>query len=172
MKLPTREKCFELMDKYSMYDNIKKHSVVVEKVGVYLAKELQKSGINVADDLVSRASLLHDIAKVDEIEGRGRHDKIGEQILAKEGYAELGKFCSKHYFGQEGELESWEEKLLSYADDRVSHDQIVSLEERAKEINNRYKLNFDYKEAVKKAQNLEREIFSHLDFGPEEISEI
>ncbi|MFH1564910.1 MAG: HD domain-containing protein, partial [bacterium] len=69
MNLPSREKCFELMDKYKMYDNIKVLFKRVDRVAVFFAGELKTKGAHVDEDLVSRAALLHDIGKVEAIEG-------------------------------------------------------------------------------------------------------
>lgn len=172
MKLPSREKCFELMDKYRMYDNIKEHSKMVERVAVFLARELKKKGIDIDEDLISRAALLHDIGKVEELENGGKHDKIGEKILKKEGYEQLGIFCSKHYLGREKDLKTFEEKIISYADKRVLHDKIVDLEKRFEDGKVRYPNVFVggmADEAMDISCEIEKEIFSKLDIEPRDV---
>lgn len=172
MKLPSREKCFELMDKYKMYDNIKDHCKMVERVAVFLVRELKKRGVDVDEELVSRAALLHDIGKVEEIEGGDKHDKVGERILKKEGYGELGIFCLKHYFGREKDLKTWEEKILNYSDKRVLHDKIVDLEKRFEDGKVRYKECFDgagVEEDIERSCGIEKEIFAGLDVVPGDV---
>ena len=133
---------------------------------MYIAKELKKKGVKIDVDLVSRACLLHDIAKVEEIKGNGKHNKIGEKMLSQEGYKELGKFCHNHYFGLEKKLKTLEEKILSYADNRVIGDKIVKLQTRLDDLNKRYTLKMNFKKAVAGAFEVEREIFECLDIKP------
>ena len=67
-------------------------------------------------------------------------------------------------------LNTWEEKIVFYADKRVVDDKIVSLEERLKYIKNRYahineKLMDKYSEIEKKILILENEIFSEINIA-------
>ena len=67
LMLPSREKCLELLDKYGLFDNMVKHSIIVEKISVFLAKKFNEAGIAVDTDFVSRAALLHDVDKAETI---------------------------------------------------------------------------------------------------------
>lgn len=193
MKIPPREKCFELMDKYGMYDNIKEHCKMVEGVAVFLARELNKNrgkckstsrlhsphfvrdygaDVVVDEELVSRAALLHDVGKVEEIEGGDKHDRVGERILKKEGYEELGIFCSKHFLGREKDLKTWEEKIISYVDKRVLHDKIVDMKARFEDGAVRYPDSYrdGVEEDIARSYEIEKDIFVKIDASPEDIN--
>lgn len=107
------------------------------------------------------------------------HEKAA-YIVLKEKYPELAKIILKHgYHNQEGEnvLDTWEEKIVNYADKRVLHDQIVSLKERFDDGHERYYkqnlvlgINNDYqKKADLNYFKLEKEIFNKLEFLPEDL---
>ncbi|MGM5485406.1 MAG: HD domain-containing protein [Nanobdellota archaeon] len=109
------------------------------------------------------------------------HEVAAYRVL-QEKYPELAQVVRKHgYHEMEGvnSLDNWEEKLVCYADKRVKHDKIVSLQERFRDGHERYKDNRYYdqyssekiKEIDDKFYGLEREIFNKLDFGPEELVE-
>lgn len=167
MKLPTRKQCFELMKKYEMPENIIKHSLIVNKLSVSLAKKLKDRGEDVNIDLVDRASLLHDIGKIFEIrktKSGGWHGEIGYKILKREGFPEIAVITRKHvlsYFLR-GKFNTWEEKIIQYADDRVNHDKIVTLNERFKYLLKRYGISKTSLNQFKKikplAEKLEAEI--------------
>ena len=64
------------------------------------------------------------------------HADVGASILEKRGEPVLARIVKCHKFSALGTSEgpqTWEEKLVYYADKRVKHDQIVSLEERLDE---------------------------------------
>ena len=70
MKLPTRNQCLAYFDQYHVPDNIKRHCLYVERVAVFLAKQLNEKNlnknhnININLELVSCAALMHDLFKV------------------------------------------------------------------------------------------------------------
>ena len=63
MKLPTIRECEALFSKYHVPENFFLHCKKVAQVGIFLAVELKKKGIDVSIDLVERACLLHDLFK-------------------------------------------------------------------------------------------------------------
>jgi len=72
---------------------------------------------------------------------------------------------------------AWEEKILNYADKRVAHSDIVSLDEREKEgnarwikINPRINDNKEESDQIRKInQELEKEIFNIIGLNPEKL---
>ena len=62
--IPTREECFNLMDKYRVPIGVKKHCLIVNKIAVFLAKKLRAAGIDIDVNVVEAASLLHDLLRV------------------------------------------------------------------------------------------------------------
>ena len=133
MNLLSREQCFDLLEKHKVPEHIVRHSVQVEKVAVFLAKKLREIREQVNVDLVSRAALLHDIGKINALEKDIPHYSVCQKILEKEGQPELAEIVGKHGLFQvleEKPFNNLEEKLVNYADKRVTNDQIVSLDER------------------------------------------
>ena len=92
----------------------------------------------------------------------------------KKKYPELAKAISKHKYmlvGQEEGPKTWEEKILTYADKRVAHDKVVSLEQRKQDALARYK-NHKYIKVEardKELLELEKEIFDKIKIKPEDI---
>jgi HD superfamily phosphodiesterase len=61
--IPSAEKCFELMEKYGMPNNIKAHSIVVEKIAYVIARGNIDAGFDISIEKVVAGSLMHDIGK-------------------------------------------------------------------------------------------------------------
>ncbi len=184
MIIPTRDECLRLLDKYmgQEFAHITKHSLVVEKIVVFLAKKLIAAGEEVNLDLASRIAMLHDIGKPEEIRvtlhGSG-HGELGYTTLTKEGYPEIGESARKHiltYLFKEKDFRtwSWEELITLYADQRVNNDQIVTVEERFEYFNKRYgslsPRSMTFFELVKpKVYAIEKHIFDRIDVDPEAV---
>jgi len=156
--LPTQKECFEIMKKYHTPSHILGHSLSVAKLAVFLANRLNEKGIAVDIALVERACLLHDMVRIcdfkevdyskfqetvtrkdkvawDQIRtkyGEISHEEAAYEIL-KEKYPVLALTIKKHRYmaiSEQGRPNTWEEKLVYYADMRVMEDKIVSLKER------------------------------------------
>ena len=61
------------------------------------------------------------------------HIKAIAQILTKRGEDEVANLVTKHGFFEIDNLNTWEEKIMYYADKRVDGEKIVSLEKRFRE---------------------------------------
>jgi len=164
--LPTRQQCFDILKDFHVPAHILKHSLAVARLGVFLAERLSERGTAVDVDLVDRACLLHDIARVcdfkeidysnfdqtvteqdkakwqqlmGEYEETG-HEDAAYQIL-REKYPLIALTIRKHKYmamlEEKTRPSTWEEKLVYYADMRVMHDKIVPLETRLKEAHKR-----------------------------------
>jgi len=160
--LPTRQQCFDIIKEYRVPSHILKHSLTVAKLAVFLAERLREKGEAVDVDLVDRACLLHDIARVCDFEELNygnfeqtvteqdkakwqqireryeeiRHEDAAYEIL-KEEYPVLALTVRRHKYramlDERTRPNTWEEKLVYYADMRVMHDKIVPLKTRLKE---------------------------------------
>ena len=171
VELPTREECFELLKEYNVSENIIKHIMLVNKIAVFLAKKLKESGLDINVDLVDRASLVHDIDKIQTL-GTGKHGVITEEILTKRGYPVVGKIARQHKFSViHDPALSWEAKVISYADRRVLHHSLVSLKERLDGSWERYKHKYKERdlEAERLFRELEKDIFSRIGLKPEDL---
>jgi len=207
-KLPKREQCLELLRKYRVPRNIVSHSRTVAKVAVFLGRALTQKGRKVNIDLLERAALLHDIARVCDFDRADRRllgQKVTEEDKAvwadirskyrhlchefaaceilKGKYPDVAEVIKAHrYMGMLDEAnrpETWEQKLLFYADMRVMHDKIVPLKQR---LEDGHKRNVHFHGSVQKSRintakvdplvfELEKQIFENLDLEPANITD-
>jgi HD superfamily phosphohydrolase YqeK len=146
--------------------HILRHSETVAKLGVFLAERLVERGIAADIELVERACLLHDLFRVCDFpledfgwfeqpvteddkhrwrrlkarHGHVRHEDAADAFL-KDKYPVLATTIRRHRYvavlDEEDGPQSWEEKLVYYADKRAMHDTIVPLKERLEEAHQR-----------------------------------
>jgi putative nucleotidyltransferase with HDIG domain len=185
-KLPTIEQCLEYMDRYEMLDNIRDHSHVVALVSEVLLDALTQSN-RATPPLPGKketiaGALLHDIAKTHCIKNGGNHAEEGEQICRALGFPAIGTIVAEHVVLSDFNGDRYRQgiftagELVYYADKRVRHDKVVSLDARLEYIIERYgdanplkehhiRLNF------KKILLFETSLFKFLDFEPFELSD-
>jgi len=181
IQLPSIDECFELFDQYRMLDNIRAHSQVVAMVAGELVEglvQLRPTHSELPDrQQVVVGALLHDIAKTICLETGCRHAETGQQMLEELGFPELGEIVAEHVVLKEFRTEHYKrgsfhpKEIVYYADKRVRHDQIVSLEDRLEYIIDRYgnndPLRIEYiKLNFAKTQEFESYLFTHIDFSP------
>jgi len=143
-----------------MRDNIMKHSMQVMKVSMAIVENLKEPSL-IQADLVQAAALLHDIAKSRTIETKElRHDLIGGTIMRELGYEAIARIVDSHVvfddFKPDGSLE--EREIVFYADKRVMHDRIVSLDERVADLVRRYGINERIVNLITENKNFIREL--------------
>ncbi len=149
--VPNKEQCVALWDKYGMLPNIRAHSELVAEFAKAIAKRLNEvkphSTLHCVDeDFVYAAGMLHDIAKTWTVRNGGSHQQVGASIIRMETNDFLLASCVLHHV-----IWPWEDGILSlennithppliiaYADKRVMHDTIVSLEKRFEDLFERY----------------------------------
>jgi uncharacterized protein len=177
--VPSIVDCHEFMNKYEMLNNIKAHSVVVEKVAGIIARGLMASGETVSLGITSAGALMHDIAKTPCLRTGEDHAALGKTICLENDLAEIAEIVGQHVrlknYDHQGDIS--EKEIVYYADKRVNHDVVVSLEERLKYLLLRYgkdnhhlririRWNFDM------AKEVEKKLFANLPFSPEEIGNL
>jgi len=170
--IPTREECLKLMGQHGMLENIIDHSLEVAKVALFLSTELNKKGQCINLDLVEAASLLHDLAKTECLKTKEDHAQTGSELLRGMGYERVGEVVAQHiWVRQEGDPTTLSEvEIVNYADKRVMHDRVVSLEERFKDLKERYgrsQSGIDYLERLEgEIYGIENKIFLILQIDP------
>ena len=175
MNLPTKEECFEILKEYEVPQNIVNHVLKVSEVSVFLAKKLVEKGIKVNIDLVEKGAILHDLDKIPTKDNYKDHGLVTERILIKKGFPELGSIARSHK-GEDikhGLVKNWEEKIVNYIDKRVEETKIVSVVNRFEQGRKRYP-HLSTPEHIKTEEyvlELEKEIFSHLNFKPEDLKQ-
>jgi len=138
-RIPTRDQCEELMAKHSMLPNIVEHSFQVMRVSLAITDNL-KDSVSVNRDLVIAAALLHDITKTRSLKTKERHAASGGVLLRDLGYERVAGIVEQHVtllnLNLEGRLEEME--IVYYADKRVMHDKIVTIDDRVDDLIRRY----------------------------------
>ena len=131
-----------------MLPNIRRHSVVVAQIALLLVEGFHKNEIRpslIPDrDLVAAGALLHDIAKTPCLKNGCDHARKGAEICIQLGYPEIASIVEEHVVlrdhdaarRQQGMFNARE--IIYYADKRVRHEEIVSLEDRLEYILEHY----------------------------------
>ncbi len=151
---------------------------MVWEVGKVVAEGLSRNKHPLDINLVRASCLLHDIGKyLCILEGRGYHDIRGQEILDSEGLTDIGRIVVQHVVLRgEKDRPLAEEHVLFYADKRVVHDEIVTLDDRFVYLEKTYGKT---PEAIKRLNMmkeetlfLERRIFAVLDFMPMDVADL
>ena len=128
---------------------------------------------------VRAGALMHDIAKSMCIESGDDHSAKGREICIENGLDEIADIVGEHVRIRNHQLESpvSEIEVVFYADKRVNHDVVVSLEERLEYLLERYGRGIDrYHQAIRKnfeiCRLVEAKIFRGLGFGPEDLPDL
>lgn len=189
----TDEQIQVLINEFHVPMHVRRHCERVTEFALMLSKRFVAAGEKIDVELIKAAALLHDLVRVadfrtfnpekfpdpvtnEDIEvwkklrekyGHLHHAVAGAQILEERGYPAIANLIKKHRFLQiEDSFNSWEEKIVYYADKRVKHDKIVTLEERLNDgkIRNKPTLEIEKKfpETDEKVFALEREIFAKI----------
>ncbi|MDA8165455.1 MAG: HD domain-containing protein [Desulfobacteraceae bacterium] len=174
--VPTVAQCFELMDEYRMLPNIRMHSLVVARVTECLVRSLQQLGHEISLEIAVAGALLHDIAKTQCLESAANHAREGWKICTRHRLDEIADIVGEHIRLAGGMApEGYTEKeIVFYADKRVNHERIVSLDERLAYILDRYgRDNQARRRAIldnfEQCRQVEAKVFDPLDFGPDEL---
>jgi putative nucleotidyltransferase with HDIG domain len=167
------------MTKYEMLENIKAHSIVVERIASLMARGLREAGEKLSLDLVTAGALMHDIAKTRSLKTKENHSATGSEICIENHLEEIADIVAEHVvlksFSREGPV--LEKEIVYYADKRVNHNTIVSLEERLAYLIRQYGKgdqrliqrmgkNFDL------CKQVESKLFAKLPFAPEDVARL
>lgn len=163
-QIPTLQECQILMNKY-MLPNIIEHSLQVMKVAHLIVKNLN-SNANINIQLIIAASLLHDITKARSLKTHEPHDITGGSLLRNLGFNSVAEIVEEHIFlknfNPDGILE--EKEIVYYADKRVMHKQIVTVDERIKDIIIRYGKNETIIEKINQNKKIILEVENKIAF--------
>ena len=177
--IPGVNECLALLEQYHMLPNIKDHSIVVTEVAGVITNGLIAAGYDLSLETVIAGALLHDIGKTACLDNDDDHAARGLEICLAHNLKTIADIVAEHvilknYAPQNGFAEK---EIVYYADKRVNHDKVVSLEERLAYILERYGMNNEVRcRAIKRnyarCQDLEKRMFSFLTFDPADISEL
>ncbi len=139
--VPTAEECIGWWNDFSMFDNIKAHSMLVAKVAVKVAQMADEAGVEVHVPTIQASALMHDIAKSYCIDHGGNHSQLGAAwTMRLTGNPVVAMGVLHHVFWPfEPEADKYFLPLLvSYADKRVMHDTLTTLDKRFGDLKVRY----------------------------------
>jgi putative nucleotidyltransferase with HDIG domain len=163
------------MVQYGMLENIIDHSIAVARVALFLSIKLNRKGYRIDLPLVESAALLHDLTKTECLRTKEDHALTGSRLLKGMGYERIGDVVAEHiHLSKEMDPSRIsEEEVVNYADKRVQHDRIVSLEERFEDLKGRYGKSeraLELLEGLRRATlEIERKIFSILKIDPDHL---
>ena len=206
--LPTRKECLAILAEYHVPPHMVNHSLAVAKLAVFLAQRLNEKGAAVDVTLLEGAGLMHDMMRIFDFpepdyhlfernlpeEEKAKWQRLRAKYKAsshedaacdilKEKYPALALAIKRHRYmamlDEQGRPDTWEEKLLYYADKRVMHERIVPLKERLAEGHKRNVLS--HGSAAQSKINtakvdpliyeMEKEIFKKIYLDPLEVTE-
>lgn len=175
MRIPTETDCYRLMAGMAMLDNIAAHSIRVCQVAAVLAVGLETTGHGLDRNLVQAAALLHDITKTRSLSTSENHACTGADYLREQGYPEVGAIVGQHVkladFNTKGEPSAAE--VVNYADKRVMHDKVVSLDVRMADLMKRYNGSGQLGNRLdlmrRQAREIETKLFAVLPFSEKQV---
>ena len=174
--VPDREKCFALIGRYEMLPNIVAHSLVVHETARRLAAAIVRNGHNIDLPLVEAGALLHDIAKSEGLRTKQYHSIRGREIVASLGYSETAEVVFDHISPIEARRKRGlfsPSLVVNYADKRVRHAQVVSLDQRFEYLLNQYGRTDEGHARISAmydgSKEVEAELFARLDMNPDDL---
>ena len=179
-KIPSTNQCYTILNNYNVPEHIIQHSKIVCRVALFLGYELNKNGEKLDISLINASALLHDITKFEDLKTHKDHAKSGRILLENLGFSRIGEIVGEHINLQNKDRNQRlsEEEIINYSDKRVMHTNVVTLSERFKDLKKRYGLNNKtlnentikrINELELKTHELEKKIFSKLDFKSEDL---
>ena len=166
----------EMLRRYNVPEHIVQHSIQVACAGVWLSDNLKAGGLKIDREMVEAGCLLHDISKMYSIKKGGEHAMLGFKLLVKEGYAEVGDLVRQHVrldmpVAEVSHIN--EAMVVNYADKRVRHHEIVTLEDRFVDLFERYALTEEKKRRMQLMYEetvlMEKMIFGFIGKGPDDL---
>ncbi len=139
--VPDETLCRELWDTYDMPAHIRDHSEHVAIVAGFIAETGAHNGMDVDVPSVIASALLHDIAKSYTITHGGNHSQLGASIVMDTfGNPHIAQGILHHvHWPWHVDVDAWFLPLsIIYADKRVMHDSVVTIDERFDDLYVRY----------------------------------
>jgi len=178
MRNPSKEECYKLMYLSGMLPNIVAHSLRVCRVATFLVDQLAENGIKCDRELVQAAAILHDITKTRSLKTGENHAKTGAEFVKTLGYPDVAYIIDHHVILDEDRVldKPAEVEIVNYADKRVLHDQVVSLQERMEDIITRYAKQPIEEEYIarhwQRVKALEKRLFVFVSFAPDDLGKL
>ena len=139
--VPDDAQCKEWWNEYHMLEHIAVHSLLVAGIADWIGQKARKRGLNVPQQALRAAGLLHDLAKTYTVRYGGNHSQLGAAwVMELTGNPAIAQ-AVRHHVVWPGTVDIHTHFLplvIIYADKRVKHDQIVTLPDRFSDLEHRY----------------------------------
>jgi len=174
--VPSVQACYRLIEEMGMLPHIVTHSEQVCRVALCLVDHMNHKAVGVNRSLIQAAALLHDITKTRSFETGEDHAATGRELLTDRGFPMVARIVGQHvHLDDEPRGDGVdEEQIVNYADKRVLHDEIVSLERRMAYIVERYGQGETRRKRImllwEESRELEALIFRHVAFQPDALT--
>jgi putative nucleotidyltransferase with HDIG domain len=154
--------------------NLLAHCRLVGAIAQHLAARMAALGEPVDPVRAHLGGLLHDIAKLSAGANGGSHEIAGAQLLRKMGQPELAEIVRRHAMWApltpDQRPETWEQKLVYYADRIAMPPRVASISERFVDVRRRKPHLSEVLAAYEAAAHAqEREIAGRLNLTTEEL---
>jgi putative nucleotidyltransferase with HDIG domain len=160
------------MEHVRMPRHIQFHSMLVAEIALLLGRLLNAGSGHLDLRLLEAGGLLHDIAKPQSIATGEKHEELGAEMLQGWGFTSVAPIVREHVTMDPGRALGpvTESILVNYADKRVRHAEIVSVEERFLDLIDRYARSPEQAAFLEQRMGLyfrlEERIFEHLPITP------
>ncbi len=124
----TEDLCLDLLSAAGTPQHVIRHSVAVAEEAEKIVNALIEKGINLDSNLIINSALLHDVARVEK-----DHAKVGGKWIDALGYHREAELISSHIDSILFEVPD-ETSVLIAADQVVSEDEVVGLNERFRRV--------------------------------------
>lgn len=120
--------------------HIRSHSLMVARVAHLIARRLRDQGSPISIRKATAGALIHDIGKTASLGTGQDHAALGRRICLDHQLWEVADIVGEHVVLRDyrPHQQCTEKEIVYYADKRVNHDRIVSLEERLAYILEQY----------------------------------
>ncbi len=169
----SRKQCLEYLNKIDMPRHIRRHSMLVAKVALFLGELLNRNGSNLDLGLIQTGALLHDVGKEPTLATGQDHAEVGAEMLAGMVSPSVARIVREHILLDSTQIVGpiTESILVNYSDKRVMHEQVVSVQARYHDLIARYAKTPLHRERLleklKLYLALEEKIFSPLAIEPQ-----
>jgi uncharacterized protein len=164
------------MDTHGMLPNIREHSFRVMEVAGFLGAALTEAGFDLYLPLVTAGALLHDLGKTACLGTLNNHAELGAGYLEELGYPHVAQVVREHVHLDANVRDPRplrEAEVVNYADKRVLHETVVTLEERFTDLKVRYGRTPEALARIQvtevKARALEEKLFAPLPLTPLDV---
>jgi predicted HAD superfamily phosphohydrolase YqeG len=151
---------------HTLFSHVQNVAAIAYQIGLWL----EQAGMVVSPLLAHRGGLTHDLSKLQE-QNEKNHAVLAAEFLESKKQFKLAEIARRHLIGDlisdETRPQTWEEKIVNYADKLSEGNTIVSIDERLEALQQRYP---DFASKIKKntpfVKALEGEIITALGTTP------